>query len=790
MEKSSKQQFFQDKKESVDLVSEIFKYLSYWKWFVLFALLSLSVAFLYLRYTPETFQSFSKIKILGDEANGLAISSDRMNLFSEPKNLENEIAVIKSNRLLKKVVDSLDLHIRYFIEGQFKRQEVWKTPFKLISLVSNEKLRGAKYFIEITSNGYKISSGENHENKFVVNNYNLNTPIEGFPFLISSYDWINNYRGLIFTVTIQSIGSAANQLSNQLTIQRMGTTDILQISMIDESSSRSEAALNKIVDQFNLDGIEDRQLVSQRTIDFVNDRFIYLEEELDSIEVDKRVYQQDNNLVSFESDAGYSMSKRSSFENQVFQLESQLALARLLESPLIANDDFALLPANLGLDNGNINGLIQNYNSVVLERDKLITSAGENNPAIVVLEAKIRDLKYNLENSLQSYFKQLNTSLSQLRKEEDKAYGLVRSLPQKQKVLRSIERQQNLKENLYLLLLQKREEAAINLAITSPSIKIIEHAFSSGAPISPNSKSIYIKSLLVGLLIPFGVLFLIFKLDDKIYDKKDIQNGNQSIPIIGEIPKLEGAGLFSNPHDKTILAESFRILSTNLSFVLPSKAVNKSQIVLVTSTIKGEGKTFVSVNLALAFSSINKKVLLIGADLRNPKINLTEGHKKALGLSDYLVNPDSEWKSYLQESKYNASSLDVLTSGTIPPNPTELLSNGRLNTLLEEAKELYDYIIIDTAPVILVTDTLLISKYADATIYVARAGFTEKKLVNFSNELFVSKKLKNVVYVLNDLNESKFSRGYGYNYGYGYGYHTDVVIKKFSRAWFKKKFHI
>ncbi|MHA7943033.1 GumC family protein [Formosa sp. 3Alg 14/1] len=784
------EEFLDDNTENnasgINIKDEILKYLHYWKWFFFSVSVAILAVFLYLRYTPETYVSYAKIKIL-DESKGLELSTQGGGLFRDSKNLDNEIAIIKSNRLLEKVVDSLDLHIRYFVKGQFTEKELWNGPLKLIYLKPNNQIPYLTFNIEITEDGLIVSKEGSEDIMFTVEGYSLNSPKPDFPFLIQSQSWIKNYIGLSYKVTIKPLSAEAGRLSNSISVSKSGSTDILVLSMVGENRKRSEDALNKIVEQFNFDGVTDRQLVFQRTIDFVNERFMYLANELDSIEVNKKEFQQDNNLVSFSSDASYSMSKRTNSENAVLEIENQLALSKLLKSPLSNDDLGTLMPENVGLESASTNGIISKYNSIVLEREGLISSAGENNPMVVALDKKLMDVRGNLKSSLDAYYEQLNLSLNRLVNEENSAIELVRKMPQKEKILRSIERQQNIKENLYLLFMQRREEAAINLAITSPSVKVVEYAASSGLPVSPDSKGMYIKGLLVGLLVPFGILFLIFKSDNKIHDKSDILKFTRKIPIIGEIPEVKSEDkLFQNPHDRTILAESFRILSTNLKYILKPKEGKSGSVIYVTSTIKGEGKTFVSVNLALAFSSINKKVLLIGADLRNPKITISEGDKKAKGLSDFLFQSSANWKDYLQKSKFDNNFLDILTAGNIPPNPSELLSNARLELLLEDATQIYDYIIVDTAPIILVTDTLLISQYADASVYVTRAGFTDKKLLGFSRELYTDKKLNNMVYVVNNISDSKTTKGYGYNYGYGYGYNNnEIPLKKYTWSWFK-----
>ena len=407
----------EDNNSSLDIKEEILNYLHYWKWFALSVILGVVLAFIYLRYTPEIFSSSAKIKIL-NESQGLELSTQRGGggLFTDSKSLENEIQIIKSNRLLVKVVDSLDLHIRYFIEGQFTTKEQWNGPLKIVYLEPNNQISSQIFNIEIKENGLTVSKGKDRLDEFTIKGYNLNSPKKGFPFLIQSESWIKNQIGLNYIITVQSLNSAANGLSNSISVGKVGTTDILQLSMTGENKKRSEDALNKVVEQFNEDGMIDRQLVYQRTIDFVDDRFIYLAEELDSIEDNKKDFQQDNNLVTFNSDVGYSMGKRSSTENSVFELENQIALAKLLEEPLTNSDLSSLLPENVGLQSANTNGIISRYNQLVLERENLIASAGSQNPKVIAFDRQLIDLRVNLKKSLNSYFEQLNTSLIRLEK--------------------------------------------------------------------------------------------------------------------------------------------------------------------------------------------------------------------------------------------------------------------------------------------------------------------------------------------------------------------------------------
>jgi capsular exopolysaccharide synthesis family protein len=392
------------------------------------------------------------------------------------------------------------------------------------------------------------------------------------------------------------------------------------------------------------------------------------------------------------------------------------------------------------------------------------------------------------------YQKQLGVTLAKYNTLKSQNRSLYSTIPAKEKMLRSIERQQKIKETLYLLLLQKREEAAINKAITAPSIKVVDFAITDNSPVAPKRQIVFLASLLMGLLVPFGILYLYFLLDNKIHSKQDIERVVPETPVIAEIPNIKGDQMYITDNDRSILAESFRILRTNINYVMPFKPTGEGQIVYVTSTIKGEGKTFTSVNLALILSSMQKKVLLLGSDLRNPQLHkFLNLEREQKGVSGYLYDTSINWKSLVHERKLGSNNLDVILAGSIPPNPAELLSNGRFEQLLNELKQEYDYVIVDCAPTILVTDTLLISQLADVTLYLTRAGFTETRLLQFSKELKQLHKLKNMSYVLNNVGDSKsYGYNYSYNYGYNYGYEKDddYRVKKSLIGKLKKKFKI
>ncbi|MFD2917433.1 GumC family protein [Psychroserpens luteus] len=762
-----------DQGETIKL--EIRKYFRYWYWFALGIVLAFIGANLYLRYTPKIYSTSAKIKIL-NKTKGLELPSSAFIFNRSNINLENEIEILKSYRIIEDVAKKLDLTMEYYEEGNVLTTEIDKFPFEVTKTISNDSINSYKqYRIVIKDNSFEISEG-NLEISTKIPNFNSYNVEHNLPFEVKVNDKgaMKRLKGKTYILNFIPVSSATKKLKGSVGVSMLGKgSDLLSLNHTSQSRYRSEKTLNALIEVFNEDGITDRQQISKRTIDFIDERFKFLAEELDSIEVGIKDFKKSNNIINIESDAELGLSQRTMSEDQVFEIENQLVISDLMKKTLVSeSSNTELLPANIGLSDANINVLINQHNDLVSERDKLITSAGENNPTVKILDSKLQNVQSNIKASLSAYNTQLKATKSQMVGRNQKYAYQVASLPLKEKLLRSRERQQAIKQSLYLFLLQKREEAAINLAITEPSIKVVEYALSGGGPISPNSRSIYMMALLGGLFLPFGAIYTKNLLDTKIKGKDDVTSRVGNIPILAELPKIKKDKnlVFDNPTDRSVQSEAFRILSANVNYIIPTGDNDLGKVIYCTSTIKGEGKTYVGINLSLALSSINKKVLLVGADLRNPQIHTyISQDKNRPGLSNYLHDESIDWKNLIIKGFERHVNHEILLSGDIPPNPTQLLTNGRFEKLLDEAKHLYDYIIIDTAPTILVTDTLLISKYADATIYLVRAEHTEKNLLDFSKSLSDSGKIKNMAYVINGVGASR-SYGYSYNYGYGYGY--------------------
>lgn len=760
--------------DDFDIKKEFFKYFHFWKYFLASTLFMLFLAFLYLWLSPKVFVSSAKIKVLDKKESTLEMPS-ASDLFSNSKiNLENEIEVIRSQPILSRVTNALKLHTSVYGVDNFSKHTLNTYHYKIDLKVPVDSLDEFEYGLALSDKGFVITDFQNDKQKLTFSGTTTYNYDHVLPFELSDFNrdrFIENDFSS-HRIQFKSVDEVVLSLKEIIKISSLGKeSDIIQLSYNSNNSQQARLILNKIIDEFNVDGIRDRQLTHKRTIDFVNERYAYLSIELDSIEIAKQLYKVDNDLVDLPTNSVLSLEKSIKSEENIFSIENQISVTQLIINSLNSSE-LELLPANIGIENVEINSLITDYNETILERKKLVLSAGLNNPSIKQIDKVLKDSRLNIIFSLQNHLSQLEDLKTKLSSQFYKYDSQISNLPEKEKILRAIERNQQIKEALYLFLLQKREEAEVSFAVTEPSIKVVEYAITDKKPISPKSSIIILGALLLGILLPFAVLYIRFWLDTKIYSKEDFDNLRIDVPVLAEIPDIKKSVEYIQSHfERTHLAESFRSFASNLKFTL-SKTNSSGQVIFLTSTIKGEGKTFTALNLALTFSSLNKKVLLIGADLRNPQLHRNlDVDKSVSGLSNYLIDSNIDWKKLLTSMKSEIK-CDILLSGAIPPNPTQLLINGNLDKLLSEAKSMYDYIIVDTPPSLIVSDTISISHLSDLIVYVVRCNYTDKKALNFLKDLINDKKMNNVGLVLNALS-SLNANGYSYNYGYGYGYEAD-----------------
>ena len=758
----------EEKENTINLKEELFKYLAHWRWFILSMIIAVILAFVYLKITPKSYSVATKILIKDEKSNDLA---NQLSAFSEmsmlgnaKNNIENEVEILKSRTLIYNTLDSLNLNIQYIDESKTTAREMYKTsPVRLnwnnnsikksISLILSN-FDGASFDLELdgeslgkTTFGKTISSSKG---AFTINKVGDIKDIKEMDIIIHpKMQLAENYQKLV------NVSPSSK------------TSSIVDISMIDKTPEKAAEFLNTLVYNYNLGGIKDKRYISENTANFISDRLELIATELGDVESQVEGYKNSNNLSDIQTEVKLYLDNLSSFEKSVLENETKINIVNDLIRHISRTKYDDLVPGGLLLDDQGSESIIQEINQLILEKQKLAISSTTENPNYIRIEDQIRALKSNLQASLRRNLSSLQIVKSDFKRQENEMQAKLSQVPRQEREFRIIDRQQKVKEALYLFLLQKREETNITLAATDLNAKVIDKAIPTDKPVAPKSLIILLAALVLGVIVPFIVIYIKNLLDTKIQTRFDITD-NSDIPFLGDIPTSESSDQLMEISSRTSAAEAIRIVRTNLDFILSDKSEEENKTIFLTSTISGEGKTFVSANLAATFSLSGKKVLLVGLDLRNPK--LYEYLKiNPLGVTNYVSSDNAKIEDYIIPVE-GYDSFDVLSSGSIPPNPTEILMNKKLKQLFDDLKTKYDYIIVDTAPVSLVTDTLLVSKFADATIYVVRANKIDKDMLRIPNELYKDKKLNKLSIVLND---SDVTKGYGYGYGYGYGAKVD-----------------
>ena len=770
--------------DNFSIQRELKKYSIHWKWFLFSAILFVLIGGLYLKKTAPIYNSVSTILIKDNEEgrglSELAAFSDLAGLSGGNNDIDDEVDIIKSKTIIAKVIGDLNLNINQYAKKGLRLVDLYGTSpidvnFRFSNLSrTNFKDDFGPFFVEILSKDkFKfIDEGMSTEKEF---NYGdkINHQLGEFHITkslffennISSEDAVKKIE-----VSIKNIENSALDYQKEISARaKSKRSSLIDISLKSSNKTKAFDFINTLVDEYNKEAISDKNLVSKNTIEFVDDRLARISNELNIVETNKTNFKKGNKLTDIKAEAQLFIDQVGGSQKSILENETQIDLNNsILDYLKNQTDEFSLLPANIGLNNQSINQSIISYNELILERKRLLESSTELNPLVKDLTYNIITIKANLLEALKNQKKNLEVVKKELNKQQSKINTRMSSIPGIEKDFRVIERQQQIKENLYLFLLKKREEVSISMAVTAPPAKVIDRAYSSQYPIAPKKKIVLLASLLLGLLLPFAIIYIKDLLNTKVNDKSDVEEYLKDTPVLVEVGRIKkGNTDILQVNDRSVLGESFRILRTNLNYLVKNKKRGgKAVRVFVTSTVKGEGKTFISFNTVLALADTKKKILVVGADIRNPQLHrYLQNNKNQKGLSEYLYDDGLTFSDVVNKIEFNNNEIDYVTSGRIPPNPSELLMNGRLDVLLDEVDDYYDYIIVDTAPTMLVTDTQIICESADVTIYVVRSGYTEKELLNYSKGLKKDGKIKNMAVVLNDVKEDKI--GYGYSYGYG-----------------------
>lgn len=764
-------------------IKEVIKpYIKNWYWFVIIPIICLILAFVYLRYSVPVYHARATImiaeenKLSPDEALLAGLSGQS----TSNTMVEGEIQILKSRALMQKVVEDLGLQIQFFTKGRIRDAEIYKDPPIKLNFLSHDSIiqnYDDRFYIHIaskTSLQYSVESGSPKTYPF---GENIETKA-GNLIIIPHGEQFNAFIGKTIEVVISPMRRVRENYKNSITVSPISKgSNILEVYLNDPVQEKAKDIVNTLVRVYNENSIEEKNQVGKATAAFIDDRISLISTDLSEVDMTKERFKVGNGLTDIQSEAGIFLETGAQNEQQLIQLGTQLNTVNYMSSYVKEKDNFELLPSNIGLSDQNIAAVTGKYNELVLERQRLLKTSGENNPVVVQLDQQLNSLKASMLQNLNNLESTLNIQSQNLSARERLIDARISSVPGQERENRDIQRQQDIKEAIYLYLLQKREESAISIAATSPNSKIIEPAYSSYDPISSGNK-IYFAALLLGFLVPFGWIYAKELLDTKIRSKADVNAVIPSLRILAQLPHVENRkDMIVKDNDRSILAESFRILRTNIDYLRLRNKTGVGEILFVTSSIPGEGKSFVAQNLASIYALSHKRVLLIGADIRKPGLTAFTRSSPGPGLSEYLYGEATA--EDLIRPIVSHQNLDVIHSGKIPPNPAELLMNERLGELFQVLRKQYDIIIVDTAPSMPVTDTLLISKYADRILYLIRANYSEKPLLDFIKELNKENNLPNLSIILNDVKYSNL----GYGAKLGYGYHMGVQSKK---NWFKR----
>jgi capsular exopolysaccharide synthesis family protein len=770
--------------ESINFRELFFSYFRYWRWFILSAIVSLIVGtLLYLSFSRN--YEVSTAVLLKEEGSKASSSSaignlESLGLISTTNNIDNEIAVFSSPNLIRQVVDTLDLYITYLHKNFFRKTEVYKECPYVVELkgVHSHKLKGAAQITlaqvskgivsidgsyEVGGEKIRIPSGEyilphaiplpTGEGELVVNfrrpdRENHQAPIE------DSY-----------IVNVVNTQAEVDAISSEIIVESTSkSSSVLNIRLRSGNPHKAVDLLREIVSLYNKNNVMESNEIALNTSRFINERLLDISSELKSVENKVVNYKKQHGITDVTAETKVFLEQNAESEKKRIEAETQLQLVQLIEDFINKSDNQNKLIPNLGISDQGLASIIGEYNNLLLSYERIERSASDTNPARTRLLASLKNMRQNIQSAILNVKKAMNINKREIANQSELLASRKQSMPTQEYGLAEILRQQQIIQAIYIFLMQTREESNITLAATSAKAKVITDPIIPPLPVSPKRNLILLISFLLGLIVPILVIYVSNLLKITIANRDELER--LAIPsIIGEIMTKEEEGEIVVKRNSTSpIVELFRSLRNNIHFVMSEP---HKKIILITSTVPNEGKTFVSINLAASFALSEKRVLLIGMDIRNPQLASEMGFPKGKGLTSYLLG-DEDWKNLLCHiSDY--PNMDILQAGVVPPNPNELLMRPNLQTLLQQARQVYDIILIDSAPVGVVSDTFLIGSHVDATIYVTREKVTPKQAISFVNTIYEDQRLKNISLVINDVSMIENRKKYGYGYTYGYG---------------------
>ncbi len=799
MEEYQKTQNDTESDDVIQIQDLLYLCLSKWKWFVLSVAVAIGIAFAYIVTTPKVYTRSASVLIKDDAKNGSSLSASLeqsfadMGMFKSNTNVNNEVICMQSPSLMYEVVKRIHLDMNYMVDNTFRKNTIYGTTLPVsVSILDFPENDAASFVLKIDSSRVELSkfkhvAGTNiFENDYEVEGRLLDTiatPI-GKMIVAPAMAYADDLSGTIY-VTKSPVLSVVDSYTRQLAVSlKDEKATIIDLSLNDVNTQRADDIISTLIAIYNENWIKDKNQIAVSTSAFINERLGVIERELGNVDKNISTFKSKNLLPDVQAASSIYMTQSTKTNEQIMALNNQLYMTRYIRSYLIdGKNRYQLLPVNSGINNGNIESQIADYNTKMLQRNGLVANSSEQNPLVMDLDIALGAMRHAVITSIDNQIETLNTQIKSLQQSEEMTTSRIAANPTQAKYLLSVERQQKVKESLYLYLLQKREENELSQAFTAYNTRIITPPRGPSFPTSPKPKMILMVAIVMGLAVPFGIIFLLETLNTRIRGRKDLER--LTIPFLGEIPMegevkrsifgkkkmSESRGMVVKAGCRDIINEAFRVLRTNLEFMTTSS--KDSNVIIVTSSNPGSGKSFLSMNVAMSLAIKNKRVLVIDGDMRHASSSTYVGSPK-VGLSDYLSGRVSKVEDIVVSDKFNAC-LHVIPVGTIPPNPTELLFENRMAELIEKAREAYDYVLIDCPPIELVADTQILEKLADRTIFVVRAGLFEKNMLPELQSIYDMKKYKNMSMVLNGTEGGGSHRGYryGYRYGYHYGYGSD-----------------
>ena len=753
---------FDQKTDSKDIKALAFKYLRYWYLFAAGAIIAFIIALVYLRYTTPLYVAKTSILFKDEKGGGpseAAVFSD-IATFSAQRSIENQILILKSKSLMERVVRELKLEVSYVIEGSVRDVEIYNEDIMLniIPKDFSPAFYGKTFTIYFKGdNSFEIDDGKTENYRFgqeIIKPYGTFT-------IVSKTDAIFDQNNKPLKVSFRNIENLAKDYAGKLQVNSISKdANALVISIIDAVPARARDILSKLIEVYEDESIEDKNQIAEKSVEFIDERLKYLTEELSSVEQNVEQYKQRYELTDVSTQGQEYMAAASANRRELEAINVQLDVLRSIENYLKSQsgDQYELVPSSLTISDATLSGLISSFNAIQLDRERLLRTNKPNNPIIVNMSEQLKNLRNNILENLKNIRSGLYISRRSLEAQSGIVSDKIQEVPVRERQYIEITRQQEIKQSLYLYLLQKKEEAALSLASAVANTRMIDPPTSRG-PVSPNRTNILTYSILLGIFIPFIGLFIKNLLTQKIELRSEVHKLTQT-PVLGEIcHDKTGEVVVANAHKRTPIAEMFRLLRTNLRFSLAGK---ENKVILITSSMSGEGKTFFSINMAASLVGSGKKVLVMEFDLRRPKLLKSLGMPKTKGLTDYLVGDVPDIDSIIQPTEID-SNLDLISAGTLPPNPAEIILNDRVASLIKDMRERYDYILIDCPPVGKVADALTLNEHIDTSIYIVRYNYTDKEQISIIDDIFINQKLRNPLIVLND--SKKLNSG---NYTYGY----------------------